>query len=176
MTEQRGSARAGEPVAVGLGSNLGDRLAHLRFGLARVGAFLQDLTVSAVYETDPIGYLAQPRFLNACCVGRTGLSARQLLSELQDAERAAGRRPSGPRYGPRALDLDLLLLGAEAFESPTLTVPHPRMSERAFVLVPLAEIAADWPVPGTQGREASTVSRLAEAVSRKGITRTELTL
>lgn len=176
LTDQRGSSRAGEPIAIGLGSNLGDRLEYLRFGLARVRAFLQDLAVSPVYETDPIGYLDQPRFLNACCVGRTNLSVLQVLSELQDAERSAGRRRSSTRYGPRALDLDLLLFGEETFESRVLTVPHPRMSDRAFVLVPLAEIAADWMVPGTHGREASTVARLAGAVSRGGITRTELTL
>ena len=176
LSDQCGSAPAGQPVAVGLGSNLGDRLEHLRFGLTRVRAFLQDLAVSSVYETDPIGYLEQPRFLNACCVGRTSLSALQMLSELQDAERLAGRRPSSTRYGPRALDLDLLLFGAAAFESRVLTVPHPRMSERAFVLVPLAEIAEDWPVPGAHGRDATTVAGLAGAVSREGVTRTELTL
>jgi len=176
LTDQGGSFPVGESVAVGLGSNLGDRLEYLRFGLTRVRAFLQDLAVSSVYETDPIGYLEQPRFLNACCVGRTNLSALQVLSELQDAERSAGRRPSSTRYGPRALDLDLLLFGVEAIESRVLTVPHPRMSERAFVLVPLAEIAADWPVPGAQGRDAATVARLAGAVSGQGITRTELKL
>ena len=176
LTVPGGSSRAGEPVAVALGSNLGDRLEHLRFGVARMRTFLQDLAVSPVYATDPIGYLEQPGFLNACCVGRTRLTASQLLSELQDAERSAGRRTSGPRYGPRELDLDLLLFGGEAFESPALTVPHPRMSERAFVLVPLAEIAAEWTVPAAGGRRAATVAELVEGLDRTGIVRTELEL
>jgi 2-amino-4-hydroxy-6-hydroxymethyldihydropteridine diphosphokinase len=176
LTNQRGSSRAGEPVAVGLGSNLGDRLGHLRFGVARVRSFVQDLEVSSVYETDPVGYLQQPGFLNVCCVGRTRLTAPQVLSELQDAERSAGRRSTGPRFGPRELDLDLLLYGQLAFETGTLTVPHPRLTERAFVLVPLAEIAPDWAVPAAPGREAATVTDLARALSPEGVIKTELVL
>jgi 2-amino-4-hydroxy-6-hydroxymethyldihydropteridine diphosphokinase len=163
-------------VALGLGSNLGDRLENLRFAVARIRTFLQDLEASSVYETDPIGYLEQPRFLNACCVGRTVLTAQQLLSELQDAERSAGRNSFGPRYGPRELDLDLLLYGQEVFETAALTVPHPRLAERAFVLLPLAEIAPEWTVPATWDRPAATVAELAASMSREGIARTELML
>jgi 2-amino-4-hydroxy-6-hydroxymethyldihydropteridine diphosphokinase len=99
------------------------------------------------------------------------------MSELQDAERRAGRRREGPRFGPRELDLDILLYGELTVVSEHLTIPHPRMRERAFVLVPLAEIAADWVVPAVgDGRGAATVGELAAATGRKGVTRTELEL
>lgn len=159
-----------------MGSNLGDRLASLTLGLAAVAAHAEDLVVSAVYETVPKLFEAQGHFLNACCAGRTRLTPHQLLSELQDAERRAGRRPGGPRYGPRTLDLDLLLYGDRVVDTARLRVPHPRMAERAFVLVPLAEIAGDWIVPAGPGREAATVAALAGHVDAAGIEKTELEL
>ena len=107
------SSRGGMRFAVGLGSNLGDRLANLRQGLRAVAAHAEDLEVSGVYHTEPVHFEAQGPFLNACCAGRTRLTPRQLLSELQDAERRAGRRRDGPRYGPRELDLDLLLVNSK---------------------------------------------------------------
>ena len=170
------SVRGGEHFAVGLGSNLGDRLANLHLGLRAVAAHASDLTVSAVYETEPVLFEAQGPFLNACCVGVTRLTPRQLLSDLQDAERRAGRRSGGPRYGPRELDLDLLLYGEETVESEHLVVPHPRLWERAFVLAPLAEIAPEWVVPAAADQPSATVVELAEAVGRIGIARTELKL
>lgn len=170
------SSSVAEVFAIGLGSNRGDRLANLAFSLRAVAAHAEGLRVSSVYETDPVGYADQPTFLNACCVGRTRLSPRQLLSELQDAERAAGRKRGGPRFGPRELDLDLLLHGDLVVETEQLVLPHPRMRERAFVLVPLAEIAADWTVPATRGNEAATVAELAAAVDGAGIERTEYEL
>ena len=169
-------ARAGEAVAIGLGSNLGDRLAHLRLGLAAVAAHTEALAVSAVYETEPGLFEEQGPFLNACCVGRTRLTARQLLSELQDAERRAGRRRGGPRFGPRELDLDLLLCGDLSLHSEDLAVPHPRLRERAFVLIPLDEIAAYWRVPASAEGPVATVAELAAGVSRVGVRRTELEL
>lgn len=159
-------------VAVALGSNLGDRLARLRFGIDRLGRVLDDLRTSSVYETEPVGYDDQPRFLNACCVGRTRLTPRQLLSELQDAERAAGRRRGGPRNGPRELDLDLLVYGDLTIDGEHLTVPHPRLRERAFVLVPLAEVAPDLVVPGDARGTLATVAELAHGIDRAGIRRT----
>jgi len=162
--------------AVGLGSNLGDRLAHLRSGVAALERHAADLAVSSVYETDPVGLPDQPRFLNACCVGRTRLSPRQLLSEMQDAERRAGRRQGGPRNGPRPLDLDLLLYSDLVIDAPGLQVPHPRLRERAFVLVPLCEIAGGWTVPGAKGEPAATVTELTEGVLRTGMRSTELEL
>ncbi len=162
-------------VAIGLGSNLGDRLAHLRSGVGRLERVLDDLTTSSVYETEPVDYHDQPRFLNVCCVGRTRLTGRQLLSELQDAERAAGRQRTGERYGPRTLDLDLLLYGDHVVHEEHLTLPHPRLHERAFVLVPLAELASDWQV-SLSGGAAATVGELARQVDREGIVRMEAEL
>lgn len=162
------------PVAISLGSNLGDRLTKLRFGLARLRLALSHVRVSSVYETAPAGYLDQPEFLNLCCVGRTRLTARQLLSEMQDAERAAGRRrEGGRRYGPRELDMDLLLYGDLTIQGPDLVVPHPRMCERAFVLVPLSEIAGEWILPATSEREAATVAAVAAGIEDPGVVRTE---
>jgi len=163
-------------VAVGLGSNLGDRVANLRFGLCSLRPILEGMRVTRIYETVPLGYVNQPHFLNACCVGWTRLTPLQLLSKLQDAERMAGRGSGGPRFGPRELDLDLLLHGEQTLESDRLILPHPRIRERGFVLVPLAEIAADWTVPAAAEWDAATVAELAAAVDRSGIARTELEL
>jgi len=107
----------------------------------------------------------QPPFLNACCVGVTELPARSLLNSLQALEREAGRRPGGPRFGPRELDLDLLLYGGLVIEEAGMKVPHPRMAERPFVLWPLAEIAADWVHPETE----KTVARMAAALPKGGL-------
>jgi 2-amino-4-hydroxy-6-hydroxymethyldihydropteridine diphosphokinase len=158
-------------VAISLGSNLGDRESWIAFGLQAVARELERLSVSAVYETRPELLEDQPLYLNACCTGLTRLTPRQLLSQLQDAERAAGRDRSGPRYGPRTLDLDLLLYGDEVVENPDLVVPHVRLRERGFVLVPLAEIAADWIVPASRGAAAETVASLAGRVAAQGIRR-----
>lgn len=159
MRLERAGGVGGEPVAIGLGSNLGDRLAHLRFGVDRLREFLLEMRVSPLYETDPEGDPDQRAFLNAVCIGRTVLSPRQLLSQLQDAERAAGRRRGARRYGPRTLDLDLLVYGDGVFHSSDLWVPHPRLRERAFVLVPFADVAPEWIVPGESGPD-ETVARL----------------
>lgn len=102
----------------------------------------------------------QPTFLNACCVGRTELSARSLLNALRALERAAGRRTGGPRFGPRELDLDLLLYGERVIKEAGLRVPHPRMTERPFVLWPLAEIAGDWSHSETGRRIDQIAARL----------------
>ena len=158
-------------VAISLGSNLGDRAAWIEFGVRVLRRELAQLRVSALYETAPELLEDQPLFLNACCTGRTRLTPHQLLSQLQDAERAARRDRTGPRYGPRTLDLDLLLYGDELIEDSDLVVPHPRLRERGFVLVPLAEIAADWIVPASRGEEAESVGSLAGKVGTDGIRR-----
>jgi len=170
------ASTAGARFAIGLGSNVGDRLGNLRLGLRAVAAHADDLQVSTVYETAPVGFEAQPPFLNACCIGWTRLTAHQLLSELQDAERTAGRRRGGPRFGPRELDLDLLLYGDQTLESDHLILPHPRIPERAFVLVPLAEIAPEWTVSGREGSLPGTVRDLAARVDRTGVRRTRLSI
>lgn len=154
-------------VAIGLGSNLGDRIGNLGFGLSRIRGLLTDVTVSSVYETEPLHVLEQPHFLNACCVGLTSLSATGLLDALKEVECAAGRPAERRRYGPRSLDLDILLFGDDQLETEALQVPHPRLRERAFVLVPLAEIAGDWRYPGS----LDTVRELADRVNTRGVRR-----
>lgn len=163
-------------VAVGLGSNLGDRLAHLRVGQQYLRRILHDIHVSDVYETVPVGYPDQGPFLNACVIGATPLTPRQLLDELQHAERLAGRTSGGPRNGPRVLDLDLLLYGARTVREPDLVVPHPRLRQRAFVLVPLQDIAAEWRVPGEDEQPGPTVAELAAAIGAGGVIRTSMQL
>ena len=158
-------------VAVSLGSNLGDRETWLASGVRALRRDLEDVRLSALYETAPLLLEDQPLFFNACCTGRTRLTPHQFLSQLQDAEQAAGRDRTGPWYGPRTLDLDLLLCGDEVIEDSDLVVPHPRLRERGFVLVPLAEIAADWLVPASRGEEAESVGSLAGRVGTDGTRR-----
>lgn len=157
------------PVAVGLGSNRGDRARHLALGLRRLGELLDGLICSEVYETAPVGEAGERPFLNLCCVGRTSLAPGDLLDRLQEVEGEAGRPAVGAagRSGARTLDLDLLLYGKRRLEEPDLTVPHPRLAERAFVLVPLAEVAAGWAVPGA----GATVAELARDVEHEGMAR-----
>jgi len=128
---------------VGLGSNVGERLQHLRHAVSLLDASegIDVVASSSVYETDAIGP-PQPEFLNAVVEVRTSLGPRELLARLKEVEVEIGRTPS-PRWGPREIDLDLLTYGDETIDDDELRVPHPRMSERAFVLVPLAEIASD---------------------------------
>ena len=129
---------------VGLGSNLGEREAFLvgaRTALAATPA-VRVAAASRLYETEPVGP-PQGRYLNAVLALDTTLDARGLLERLLALERAAGRRRVPERNAPRTLDLDLLLFGEARLDTPELTLPHPRLHERAFVLVPLAEIAAD---------------------------------
>jgi len=127
---------------VGLGSNLGDREATLLRALELLAAE-PGLTVAAVSEfrdTEPVGYIEQPRFLNGVAAVDTELSARELLDRLLGVERSLGRRRNGPRFGPRTVDLDLLLYGDATIDEAGLSVPHPRLGERRFVLEPLAEL------------------------------------
>jgi 2-amino-4-hydroxy-6-hydroxymethyldihydropteridine diphosphokinase len=128
-------------AAVALGSNLGDRDAHLDFAIARLATLLQNLKTSRHYETVPVGVSGpQPLFLNAAAVGETTLAARALLAALLAIEHEGGRERPHPN-APRTLDLDLILFGAVVIDEPGLTVPHPRFRERRFVLEPLSEIA-----------------------------------
>jgi 2-amino-4-hydroxy-6-hydroxymethyldihydropteridine diphosphokinase len=139
------------PLAyVGLGSNLGDREATIRRAveLLEAAAGLEVVAVSSFRETDPVGYEDQPRFLNGAAALRTELAPRALLEQLQDVERQLGRDRSGPRFGPRTIDLDLLLYGDATVDEPGLQVPHPRLAVRRFVLEPLAELDEGLEVPG----------------------------
>lgn len=130
---------------VGLGANLGHREATIRRAAAMIGA----ARLSTLRETEPWGYADQPAFLNAAAEVDTELGARGLLDRLLDVERELGReREAGPRYGPRTIDLDLLLYGEETIDEPGLTVPHPRLHERRFALEPLVELDPALVVPG----------------------------
>jgi 2-amino-4-hydroxy-6-hydroxymethyldihydropteridine diphosphokinase len=146
-------------AAVALGSNVGDRAAALDAAVAAIRGLLADVAVSRYYETDAVGVPApQPRFLNAALVGRTSRPPTELLGGLQGIERALGRTRPYPN-APRTIDLDLILYGALALETPALTVPHPRFRERRFVLEPLAEIAPDLRDPVTGLTVADLLSR-----------------
>lgn len=127
---------------VALGANLGDRAASLGEALHAIGSFGEIVRVSSMYETEPVGLADQPTFLNAVAQISTGLNARQLLTHLLDIEQSLGRART-VRNGPRVIDLDLLLYGSSVIAEPGLEVPHPRLSERRFVLAPLAEIAPE---------------------------------
>ena len=129
---------------VGLGANLGDREATIRQAAALIGA----ARLSPLFETEPWGLREQPRFLNAVAEVETRLAARAFLVHLLDVERRLGRERIGPRWGPRTIDLDLLLFGDERISEPGLEVPHPLLLERRFVLEPLAALAPDRQIPG----------------------------
>ena len=127
---------------LGLGSNLGDRETHLRQALSLLGESVQIAAVSSVYETEPWGYTEQPAFLNMACCFRTSLGPTEMLALAQDVEGRLGRVRT-VRYGPRTIDVDILLYGKLVMDTPDLCIPHPGIPERAFVLAPLAEIAAE---------------------------------
>ena len=134
-------------AAFGLGSNLGDRRAHLEAAVQGLAAAGQVVAVSSFFDTEPQGGPPQPRYLNAAVTVDTERTPLELLDLAQAIESRAGRE-RGVRWGARTLDVDLLLYGEETIREPGLVVPHPRLHERLFVLEPLSEIALDWRVPG----------------------------
>ncbi len=154
---------------LGLGSNLGDREASLSDAMERL-AYPPRLTIlrcSSIYETAPWGYIEQPDFLNCVLEVRTRLSPARLLRRAKEVEHEAGRQP-GRRYGPRPIDVDILLYGTLTLDldDPDLQIPHPRMDKRAFVLVPLAELAEGLMHPTLH----RTIGDLARAVEdREGV-------
>jgi 2-amino-4-hydroxy-6-hydroxymethyldihydropteridine diphosphokinase len=136
---------------IALGSNLGDREATIRAAVAELDGTdgVEVVAVSSLEQTEPVGYLDQPRFLNGAAELRTELAPRDLLDLLLAVEARFGRdRPAGPPQGPRTLDLDLLLYDSEQIGEPGLELPHPRLHERLFVLRPLAELDPALEVPG----------------------------
>jgi 2-amino-4-hydroxy-6-hydroxymethyldihydropteridine diphosphokinase len=149
------------PVAIALGSNLGDRKAAINFAIDRLSRILSDLSVSDAIETDPEGegLDEQPVYLNAVVVGTTALEARALLDALMTIEADFGRDRPYPG-APRTLDLDLILLDDVVVDEPDLQVPHPRFRTRFFVLGPLAEIAAGMRDPVTGLRVGELLQRL----------------
>jgi 2-amino-4-hydroxy-6-hydroxymethyldihydropteridine diphosphokinase len=147
---------------IGLGSNLGDREATLRAAVDELAAMpgVEVVAVSTLVDTEPVGYLGQPRFLNGVVALETDLRARMLLDVLLALEARFGRdRAAAPAQGPRTLDLDLLLYGDAEIDEDGLRVPHPRLHERAFVLGPLQEVAPGLEVPG-MGTVEAIIARL----------------
>ncbi len=146
---------------VGLGANLGEREETLHRALEIVAqtAGVEVVAVSSFRETAPVGYLDQPRFVNAAAELETSLSPRDLLDALLAVELDLGRTREGARFGPRAVDLDLLLYGDAQLDEPGLTVPHPRLHERRFALEPLAELDPELVVPG-RGRVVDLLAEL----------------
>jgi 2-amino-4-hydroxy-6-hydroxymethyldihydropteridine diphosphokinase len=149
---------------IGLGSNLGDRMTMLRMAIQRLETLGRIAGVSRLYETAPVGYLEQPPFLNAVVALDTALTPADLLGALLGIERDLGRVRFYPN-APRTLDLDLLMVDDVIFDTTELTLPHPRLHERAFVLVPLAEIAPELVHPGT----GKTIQELLYTLPDQGV-------
>ncbi|KAA0216626.1 MAG: 2-amino-4-hydroxy-6-hydroxymethyldihydropteridine diphosphokinase [Leptolyngbya sp. PLA3] len=155
-----------ERVFVALGSNIGPRRLALDFALDRLSGSpgLTLVAVSTVHDTAPVGPVAQPRYLNAVAELTSALDPSDLLALLLSIERLQGRdREHSPRWGPRTLDLDLILFGRRIINLPDLVIPHPRFAERLFVLEPLAELAPDLIPPGFSDSVATLRDRLLAA-------------
>ena len=151
-------------VTLGLGTNLGDRRLQLARARAALAGIITQLRCSAIYETAPWGVTDQPPFLNAVCQGSTDLTPPSLLAVLKQLEHDLGR-VAGPRWGPRAIDLDILLYDDLVLDTPGLIIPHPRLQERAFVLVPLAELDPQLGHPAL----GATVAELRARVDTGGV-------
>src|SRR5438128_10596504 len=152
---------------VAFGANTGNREANLRMALRGLTRMARVEAVSSLYESDPVGLAEQPAFYNAVCLIETGLEPESLLRFLKTLEHEIGRRPGAERWGPRPIDLDILLYEDRILQGDELEVPHPRLAERAFVLVPLAELAPDAREP----RRNESVAKLAQAVDTRGVRR-----
>lgn len=153
-------------VFLALGANIGDRRRNLVTALQRLHKEVELENISSIYETEPVSYTEQPRFFNLVCQGRTRLEAEELLRYVKEIETILGRKPSF-RNGPRPIDIDILFYDNLHIEREYLIIPHPRLSERAFVLVPLAEIAPEIVDPGS----GKSTRELLANVSQEGIYR-----
>ncbi|RME42663.1 MAG: 2-amino-4-hydroxy-6-hydroxymethyldihydropteridine diphosphokinase [Caldilineae bacterium] len=159
------------PIFLGLGTNLGDRRANLQRAVRALTALTRIRAISPLYQTAPWGVTNQPDFLNLCLSATTTLPPRALLAELKRLERTLGRQP-GLRWGPRLIDIDILFYGAQIVTEAGLTIPHPRLAERAFVLAPLADIAPNWQHPQT----GLTVAQMLAQVDTSGVHRLDTPL
>ena len=151
-------------VYIALGTNLGDRSANLDSALASLPPAVNILSCSPVYETSPWGYLRQSPFLNQIVKCETHLIPEELLDYLKAIEKRLGRKPTF-LYGPRTIDLDILFFDDMVFETPSLIIPHPRLEERAFVLVPLADLDSDMKHPVSR----KSIIELLESVDISGV-------
>jgi 2-amino-4-hydroxy-6-hydroxymethyldihydropteridine diphosphokinase len=160
----------GTIVYLGLGSNLGDRRANLAEAVSRFPEALHLRRASALYETEPWGYTDQPKFLNQVVEAETNLTPTDLLETIKAIEEALGREVNF-RYGPRLIDIDILFYNDLVWQTDTLTVPHPNLHERPFVLIPMAELAPDFrhPLLGRSMRE------LADEAGSAGVRRIKTT-
>jgi 2-amino-4-hydroxy-6-hydroxymethyldihydropteridine diphosphokinase len=149
-----------------LGSNLGNRLENLQAALRSMPPAIRPLAQSPIYETSPWGYTDQPDFLNQVVLAETDLPPQRLLARLKSIEASLGRLPNF-RYGPRLIDLDILFYDDLVLQTPSLTIPHPHLAERAFVLAPLADLAPDL----RYSAQGQTVRQLLEAVDSRGVRR-----
>jgi 2-amino-4-hydroxy-6-hydroxymethyldihydropteridine diphosphokinase len=153
-------------IYISLGSNLGDRAANLMTAIVHMGECISNIQKSPLYETPPWGVLEQPTFLNMAITGTTQLTPYRLLAFLKKIEGEMGRVET-LHWGPRVIDLDILLYGDLQVQRPRLTIPHANITERAFVLVPLADLAPQLVIPGTD----RTVNQWLQTVDRSGISR-----
>lgn len=153
-------------IYLSLGSNLGDREGYLQKALELLEESGKIILYrsSSIYETDPVGITNQPMFLNLVVQGKTSYTPHELLHQVQEVERKLGRTRE-IRWGPRTIDIDILLYNHQQINEQDLTIPHPRMKERGFVLVPLREIAGNLVIPG----EEETVAELAARLSEEGV-------
>ena len=154
-------------IFLGIGGNLGDRRETMRSAVQQVRSVLDEVRVSSLYESDAWGVTDQPDFLNAVVRGKTSLAPLELLDALQAIENQLGRVRE-QHWGPRAIDIDILLYGSQKIDEPRLTIPHPYMTQRGFVLRPLADLAAGLTLP-----DGSLVGELLTTVSQNDLRRIE---
>ena len=157
-------------VSIGLGANLEDPENQVLNAIEalRQAAWLEGVEASSLYRSKPVGPIEQPEFINAVCVGYTYLSEKQVLKRLNQMESDAGRLRL-KRWGPRILDLDILMMSDDCFESETLQVPHPEMHKRAFVLVPLCTLRPDWLHPVSKLSVQQMLNRLPTPLNVESI-------
>lgn len=155
---------------LGLGSNVGHRRAHLLGAVAALPGGVRVVACSSVYETEPVGLVTeQADFLNACVRVETALGPEELLDACKAVEREVGRAPAGVRHGPRVIDVDVLMLGSVEYRSARLTLPHPEVLSRRFVLVPLLELDPELRLPaGERAADALAALGPGQAVRRVG--------